>query len=200
MARADERYPDMLATSRAEWRAWLETNHDTAPGVWVITYKKGSGGPRLPYEEVVEEALCFGWIDSKGGTVDAERTKLLVTPRKPGSGWSRPNKERIERLLASGLMTPAGLAKIEAAKADGSWRALDDNEAMIVPPDLDAALRTDPAALAGWEGFAPSVKKQLLGWVSSAKRPETRAKRIAETVLGATEGRNPIAYVPREKR
>lgn len=193
-------YPDVLMTNRAEWRAWLEENHVTAPGVWLVTDKKSSGKPYLSYEELVEEALCFGWIDSRGNTVDAERTKLLVTPRKRGSGWSRPNKARIERLVASGLMTPAGLAKIEAAKADGSWTSLDDIEAMIVPDDLDAALRADPEALAGWERFAPSVRKPLLQWIAFAKRPETRAKRVAETVAGAKEGRNPIAYVPKEQR
>lgn len=200
MPSVTDAYPEFLATNRAEWRAWLADNHETAPGVWLVTYKKASGKPHLPYEEVVEEALCFGWIDSKGNKVDAERTKLLMTPRKRGSGWSRPNKARIERLLANGLMTPAGLAKIEAAKADGSWTALDDIEAMVVPPDLDAALRSDAEAIAGWDQFAPSVKKPLLLWVASAKRPETRAKRIAETVAGAKEGRNPIAYVPQEKR
>jgi uncharacterized protein YdeI (YjbR/CyaY-like superfamily) len=200
MPSAVDAYPEVLATSRAEWRAWLADNHVSAPGVWVVTYKKGSGKPHLPYAEIVEEALCFGWIDSKSNTVDAERSKLLLTPRKAGSGWSRVNKERIERLVANGLMTPAGLAKIEAARADGSWTALDDIEAMVVPPDLDAALRADPAALAGWERFAPSVRKQLLGWVASAKRPETRVNRVAESVAGAREGRNPIAYVPKEKR
>ena len=192
-------YPDVLMTSRAAWRAWLEEHHATAPGVWVVTYRKASEGPHLPYEALVEEALCFGWIDSKGNKVDDERTKLLVTPRKKGSGWSRPNKERIERLMANGLMTPAGLAKIEAAKADGSWSALDDIEAMVVPPDLGAALRADPEALAGWERFAPSVRKPLLQWIAFAKRPETRAKRVAETVAGAREGRNPIAHVAKEK-
>ena len=198
--RADEQYPDFLATSRAEWRAWLARNHDTARGVWLVTYKKKSGKPHLSYDELVEEALCFGWIDSRGNTLDTERTKLMITPRKRGSGWSRVNKERIDRLLANGLMTPAGLAKIEAAKVDGSWTALDDIEAMIVPPDLDAALRAEPDALAGWERFAPSVKKPLLQWVASAKRPETRGTRVAETVAGAKAGRNPIAYVPKDKR
>lgn len=193
-------YPDVLITSPAAWRAWLEENHATAPGVWLVTYKKASGKPHLSYEELVEEALCFGWIDSKGNKVDEERTKLLVTPRKRGSGWSRPNKERIERLLANGLMTPAGFAKIEAAKADGSWALLDDIEAMVVPDDLDAALHADPEALAGWERFTPSVKKPLLQWIAFAKRPETRTKRLAETVAGAREGRNPLAYVPKEKR
>jgi uncharacterized protein YdeI (YjbR/CyaY-like superfamily) len=193
-------YPDVLMTNRAEWREWLAQNHETAPGVWVVTYKKASGGPYLSYEALVEEALCFGWIDSKGNTVDEERTKLLVTPRKTGSGWSRLNKARIERLTANGLMTPAGLARIEAAKSDGSWTLLDDIEAMVVPDDLDAALRADPEAMAGWEWFAPSVRKPLLQWIAFAKRPETRAKRVAETVAGAREGRNPIAYVPKEKR
>jgi uncharacterized protein YdeI (YjbR/CyaY-like superfamily) len=200
MPSAADAYPEFMAMSRAAWRAWLAEHHATAPGVWLITYKKASGKPHLPYEEVVEEALCFGWIDSKGNKVDAERTKLLVTPRKKGSGWSRPNKERIERLLANGRMTPAGLAKIEAAQADGSWTALDDIEAMVVPSDLDAALRADLEALTGWERFTPSVKKPLLQWIAAARRPETRAKRVAETVAGAREGRNPIAYAPKAKR
>ena len=200
MPNAAAAYPEFLATSRAAWRAWLEENHDSAPGVWVVTYKKGSGEPYLPYEALVEEALCFGWIDSKGNKVDAERTKLLVTPRRAGSGWSRPNKERIERLLGNGLMAPAGMARIAAARADGSWSALDAIEAMIVPPDLDAALRADVEALAGWERFAPSVKKPLLLWVTTAKRPETRARRIAETVAGARTGRNPLSSVPPEHR
>ncbi len=200
MPRADEQYDDFLATSRAEWREWLARNHATAPGVWLVTYKKGSGKPHLGYDDLVEEALCFGWIDSRANTVDDERSKLMVTPRKAGSGWSRVNKERIARLLAGGLMTPAGMARIETAQADGSWSALDEVEAMIVPPDLDAALRADPKALAGWHRFAPSVKKPLLLWVTSAKRPETRANRVAATVAGAKEGRSPIAYVPKEKR
>lgn len=200
MPSATDRFSDFLATSRAEWREWLARKHDTAPGVWVVTYKKGSGKPHLPYDELVEEALCFGWIDSRGNRLDAERSKLLVTPRKAGSGWSRMNKERIERLLANGLMTPAGLARIEAAKADGSWSALDEVEAMVVPADLDAALRADPDALAGWERFSPSVKKPLLFWILSAKRPETRVRRVAETVAGTKEGRNPITSVPKERR
>jgi uncharacterized protein YdeI (YjbR/CyaY-like superfamily) len=200
MPSVTDAYPEFLATNRAEWRGWLADNHETAPGVWLITYKKASGKPHLSYEDLVEEALCFGWIDSKGNKVDEERTKLLVTPRKRGSGWSRPNKERIERLIANGLIMPAGWAKIEAAKADGSWTFLDEIENMVVPPDLDAALRADAEALAGWERFAPSVKKPLLLWVTAAKRPETRARRVAATVAGAKEGRNPIAYVPKEQR
>lgn len=197
MPRVDESYDDVLAETRADWRRWLEANHATAPGVWLVTYKKGSGQPHLPWDDVVEEALCFGWIDSRGNKVDAVRTKLLVTPRRPGSAWSRVNKERIERLLANGLMTPAGQARIDAAQADGSWPALDEVEALVVPPDLEAALDADSAARAGWETFPPSVKKPLLWWVVSAKRPATRARRIAEIVMGAKQGRNPLAYRPK---
>lgn len=200
MPSAVDAYPEVLATTRAEWREWLTRNHETSTGIWLVTYKKASGKPHLSYDELVEEALCFGWIDSKGNKADAERTKLLLTPRKRGSGWSRPNKERIGRLLAAGLMMPAGLARIEAAKTDGSWTLLDDIEAMVVPDDLESALRADAEARAGWERFTPSVKKPLLQWIAFAKRPETRAKRVAETVAGAREGRNPIAYVPKEKR
>lgn len=200
MPRADEQYPDFLAETRADWRAWLEANHAAAPGVWLVTYKKGSGRPHLSWDEVVEEALCFGWIDSRGNKVDAARTKLLVTPRKPGSAWSKINKGRIEQLLAEGLMTPAGQAKIDAAKADGTWTLIDEVEAMVVPPDLAAALAADPAAAAGWDAFAPSAKKPLLQWLVTAKRSETRAKRIVAVVAGAVAGRSPLAYVPKEKR
>ena len=190
---ADESYEEFLAETRSDWRGWLERNHTTARGVWLVTYKKGSGKPHLPWDDVVEEALCFGWIDSRANKVDVERSKLLVTPRKPGSPWSRVNKGRIERLLAAGLMTPAGLAKIDAAKADGSWSAMDEVEALVVPPDLEAALAADPAACAGWERFPPSVKKLHLYRLASAKRPATRAKRVAETAAGAMQGWNPLA-------
>jgi uncharacterized protein YdeI (YjbR/CyaY-like superfamily) len=195
--RADETFDHILAETRDDWRAWLAANHATAPGVWLVTYKKGSGQPHLPWSDVVDEALCFGWIDSRGNKVDAARTKLLVTPRKPGSGWSRINKEKIERLHAAGLITPAGQAKIDAAKADGSWTLLDDVEALVLPPDLAAALAADPAAAAGWDAFPPSAKKPLLWWLASAKRPDTRAKRLAGVLNGAKEGRNPLAYAPK---
>ena len=126
--------------TRQEWRAWLEQHHQQPKGVWLISYKKATGKPRVEYDEAVEEALCFGWVDSKANKLDEERTMLWVAPRRAGSGWSRPNKERVERLLAAGLMTLAGLVKIEAAKEDGSWYALDAVEALEVPPDLAAAL------------------------------------------------------------
>jgi uncharacterized protein YdeI (YjbR/CyaY-like superfamily) len=113
-------YPQVEVPSREALRRWLEANHESSAGIWLVTYKKGD--PRyLPYNDVVEEALCFGWIDSKARGLDERRTQLTLTPRRPGSNWSDPNKERVERLLALGLMAPAGLAAIERAKEDGTW-------------------------------------------------------------------------------
>ena len=167
--------------SRAEWRAWLEQHHTRPDGLWVITYKKTSGREYVSYEEIVEEALCFGWIDSKGNKLDEERTMLWCAPRKPGSKWSRPNKQRVDKLLAAGWMHPAGLAKIEAAKQDGAWTALDAVEALEIPADLKRALAANKDARSYFDGFPRSVKRAILEWISNAKRPETRAKRIAET-------------------
>ena len=122
-----------------------------------MTWRAGSGGPRISYEESVEQALCFGWVDSKGRSLDAERTMLWFAPRKRGSGWARTNKERIERLTAAGLMAPAGHAVIEAAKADGSWTLLDDVENLVVPDDLAAAFAAHPPAREHWDAFPRSV-------------------------------------------
>jgi uncharacterized protein YdeI (YjbR/CyaY-like superfamily) len=164
----------------AEWRAWLAENHDRPGGVWLVMWRAGSGGPRIPYEGLVEQALCFGWIDSTGRRLDAERTMVWFTPRKARSGWSRINKERIDRLVASGEMTPAGLAPIEAAKADGSWTLLDDVEDLVVPDDLAAALAAAPPARAHWDAFPRSAKRAILVWLLQARRPQTRARRVAE--------------------
>lgn len=172
---------------RAEWRAWLEENHTRPEGVWLVSYKLAAGKPRLEYEDAVEEALCFGWVDSKGNKLDDERTMLWMAPRKPGSGWSRPNKERVEKLIRSGQMAPAGLAKVEAARQDGSWNALDAVEALEIPPDLAAALDANQPARQNFEAFPRSVKRGILEWISSAKRPETRAKRVEETATLAAK-------------
>lgn len=175
--------------TRADWRAWLEQHHARTDGVWLISYKKATGKPRVEYDEAVEEAICFGWIDSKGNKLDDERSMLWFAPRKPGSGWSRPNKERVERLMAAGLMAPVGLAKIEAAKQDGSWYALDAVEALELPPELDAAFAANTTARQYWDAFPRSVKRGILEWIANAKRPETRAKRIEETVRLAAENK-----------
>ncbi len=169
-------------TNRAEWRQWLADNHDQAPGVWVIRYKAYTNKPGISYDELVEEALCYGWVDSLPRKLDDERHMLMVTPRKPKSGWSKINKGRVERLIAQGLMTPAGLAKIEAAKADGSWNALDEADALVVPDDLRDALAANADAQRHFDAFPPGSRKIILQWVASARKPETRAKRIAETV------------------
>ncbi|MGH9118542.1 MAG: YdeI/OmpD-associated family protein, partial [Acidimicrobiales bacterium] len=184
-----EAYEQLIIRSRSEWRAWLADNHDRSPGIWVVTYKKAGDGPHVPYAEVVEEALCFGWIDGRGRRLDDQRTRLLVTPRRPASGWSRVNKERIARLLAAGAMTPAGIVVVEAAKASGTWVAFDDIENLVEPDDLRRALDADPVARGNWEGFPPSARKAILVWVTSAKRPDTRARRVRETVEEAAAGR-----------
>jgi uncharacterized protein YdeI (YjbR/CyaY-like superfamily) len=150
--------------------------------VWLISYKKASGKPRFEYDEAVEEALCFGWIDSKPNKLDDERSMLWFAPRKAGTGWSKPNKERVEKLIAAGLMAPAGLAKIETAQQDGSWNALDGVEALEIPPDLSQALAANATAQRYFEAFPRSVKRGILEWILNAKKAETRAKRIEETV------------------
>ena len=176
--------------SRADWRAWLEANHASSEGAWAITFKKASvpdGAEYVSSRDLNEECLCFGWIDSKPGKVDDERTALLCSPRKPGSGWSKVNKERLEPLLTAGLVAPAGLAAIDAAKADGSWTKLDDVDALAVPDDLAAAFDGFASARSNFDAFPPSARRGILEWIGQAKRPETRAKRIAETARLADE-------------
>ena len=167
--------------TRAEWRSWLEQNWSRTEGIWLVSYKKDTGKPRFEYDEAVEEALCFGWVDSKPNKLDDQRSLLWFAPRKRGTGWSKPNKERVERLIAQGLMAPPGLAKIEAAKQDGSWTALDAVEALEIPPDLAEALASYPAAGKNFDAFPRSVKRGILEWIVNAKKPETRAQRISET-------------------
>jgi uncharacterized protein YdeI (YjbR/CyaY-like superfamily) len=187
----DERFQP---ADRAAWRAWLAANHATATGVWAVTYKRTAGKPVVGYDDLIEEALCFGWIDSRPGKLDDERTMLRFTPRRKGSVWSRPNKERVERLIAAGSMTPAGLRAVEAARDDGSWDALNEVDALLVPPDLAAALAEDPAAARGFASISASTKKPILFWVASAKRPETRERRIAEVLRYVAAGRSPLEW------
>ena len=172
--------------SRAAWRAWLADQHAASPGVWVVTYKKGRG-PHVPYGDVVEEGLAFGWIDSKGRKLDEDRWQLLMTPRRPASKWSRPNKERIARLTEAGLMAPAGIAAVEAAKESGTWTALDLIEDLVEPDELRAALDADPDARRHWDAFPRSAKRAILEWIAAAKRPETRARRVSETARLAAQ-------------
>jgi uncharacterized protein YdeI (YjbR/CyaY-like superfamily) len=181
--------PTIHADDAQSWREWLAEHHATSRGVWLVTWRARSGrSPRLAYEDAIQEALCFGWVDSTGGTVDAERGKLYFAPRRPGSVWARSNRERVERLIAQGRMAPAGLAAIERARADGSWSILMSAERLEVPEDLSAALAADPAARQAFTSFPPSTRQTLLSWVATAKRPATRASRIARIVAAAARG------------
>ncbi len=171
--------------SRAAWRQWLTHHHRQGESIWLVTWKKGRG-PFVPYADVRDEALCFGWIDSLPRKLDDDRTMHLLSPRRPGSGWSAVNKARIEELEAMGLMTEAGRARIEAAKADGSWNALDG--AATTPADLQAVLAAVPKAAASFAAFSPSSRRGILEWIVAAQRPETRERRIAETARLAALG------------
>jgi len=172
----------VVPPSRAQWRRWLASNPDREEGVWIVYRKKSSDLVGPVYDDLVEEALCAGWIDSTARRVDDARVMQWFSPRRTGGVWSALNKQRIERLVDDGLMTERGQAVIDAAKADGSWSQFDDIDALIVPPDLRNALAANPAAQRAYEGLSASAKRQHLWWIHSAKRPATRAKRIEETI------------------
>jgi uncharacterized protein YdeI (YjbR/CyaY-like superfamily) len=167
--------------TRAEWRAWLEAHHQRPEGLWLVLWKKSSGKPALAYDDIVEEALAFGWVDSKTNGLDEHRSMLWLAPRKPGSLWSGPNKERVQRLQSAGLMAAAGQAKVHAAQCDGTWSALDGVEALDVPDDLHAALARHANAARHFNNFPRSAKRGILEWILQAKRADTRARRIDET-------------------
>lgn len=175
---------------RGTWRAWLEANHAASRGAWLVMNRQAARMSQ--YEEAVEEALCFGWIDSTTGRVDEQRNKLYFAPRKPRSVWAASNKARIERLIASGRMAPAGLAVIERAKANGSWGLLDSVDRLEVPPDLAAALAARPQAAATFASWTPSVRRQALGHIVQARRPETRADRIRKIADAAARNVRPF--------
>jgi len=168
--------------SRKALRAWLEENHGTATTFWLITYKKHVAGLYVPYGEIVEELLCFAWVDSRTRRVDEDRTMLLVSPRKPGSNWSASNKQRVADLEKRGLMTASGRKMVASAREDGSWNFLDDVENLIEPEDLAKALNKNARARRNFDSFIPSARKVILLWIKTAKRDETRAKRVRETV------------------
>lgn len=167
---------------RAAWRRWLQRNHTRTVGIWLVFDKKSADGHRpLSYEDIVEESLCFGWIDSLPRKLSTTQSMIYVSPRKPRSVWSALNKRRLPPLIENGLMTAAGLAKIDAAKADGSWSVLDAAESLEIPPDLSESLSKLPPASTHFAAFPPSTRRGILWWIHSAKRPETRAQRVAET-------------------
>jgi uncharacterized protein YdeI (YjbR/CyaY-like superfamily) len=186
MARGDQ-LEVLYDMDRAKWRRWLKRNHDRSTGVWLVISKKGARRKGISQQEAVEEALCFGWIDSRVNSMDEEGFKQLMSPRRRGSIWSKPNKERVRKMMEQGLMAPAGLSKVEAAKEDGSWGILDEVEEMRIPEDLENALRSLPPAKENFEALNSSYRKQVLYWVLSAKRKETRAKRVEEVARLAAE-------------
>lgn len=174
---------------RASWRRWLTRHHASSPGIWLVFDRATHRPDRLPYADAVEEALCFGWIDSTTRSLSTTQYCQLFTPRKPRSTWSKLNKTRVARLIADGHMRPAGLAAIERSKAHGGWASLDEVEALTVPPDLGSALDAERTARANFDALAPSARKGYLHWVSQAKRAETRAGRIAAVVALAVKGK-----------
>jgi uncharacterized protein YdeI (YjbR/CyaY-like superfamily) len=169
------RYEQTQAETRAQWRDWLARNHATSPGIWLVTWKKASGRPHLAYDDIVEEALAFGWVDSQPRTVDDQRSARLLTPRKPGSNWSRLNKQRVERLTAAGLMQPAGLAAVAAARANGRWTALEAAENLAEPADLAAAWTpTPPPATTGTPSPGPRAGPSWNGSATPGPAPPAR--------------------------
>ncbi len=172
----------------AAWRWWLAANHGQARGVWVASWRKASGREAVPYADLVEEALCFGWIDSTVNTFDDDRGLQLMTPRKPKSSWTRLNRRRVAELEAQGRMTDAGRRSVEVAKANGWWMLYDSVEDLIEPNELAAALDANPTARSNWNALAPSLRKQLLWSVVSAAKPETKAKRIERIVADVEAG------------
>lgn len=169
-------------TSRAQWRAWLRKHHARDTGIWLVHWKKAFPDKHIGYAAIVEEALCFGWIDSLPRKLDEQRTMLYLSPRTRKSVWSKLNKERVARLLAEGRMAKAGLAKVEAAKADGSWSALDAIEELEIPADLFKALARNAVAKRHFDAFTPSARKMILAWIGGARTPATRADRVRQTV------------------
>ncbi|MET0736553.1 MAG: YdeI/OmpD-associated family protein [Microbacterium sp.] len=181
----------VVAPDADTWRAWLVDNHAVSKGAWLVRPRPGSGLELVGYEDAILHALCFGWIDGPVRSFDETTGGLWFAPRRPSSGWAATNKARLLKLEAEGLMTPAGIRAVEVAKANGSWPVLDNAEALREPDDLAAALDAVPAARAAWDSFPPSSRKLGISHVDAARRPDTRAARVAKIVADAVEGTRP---------
>lgn len=191
------------AHDRHELRAWLEKNHHVSQGMLLLTYRRSTGKPRPEIGEIVEELLCFGWIDSKLVKLDEERTMLLCTLRRSRSIWSKVNKERVEWLSAAGLMQPRGLEAVANARKNGSWDSLNDVDSMVEPQDLRNALDTVPEARRHWEAYPASYRRRVFYWLYSAKRPETRRTRVGRVVSATAlntrvHGETQVSVAPNE--
>ena len=180
--------------SRTDWRKWLETNHRSEQSVWLVYYKSSTKVASLSWSEAVDEALCFGWIDSTKKTIDEERYMQYFSRRKPNSTWSKINKEKVAKLIQNNLMTKAGFDSIETAKQNGTWLIMDDVEKMIMPEDLRIALNKNESSMEFFQSQSKSIKKTMLHWVVIAKRIETRKKRIAEIARLAAKGIRPNQF------
>lgn len=177
-----------------DWREWLAQNHDSKQSVWLVCYKKQANIPTISWSDAVDEALCFGWIDSTRKSIDDQRFIQFFCRRKPNSAWSKINKAKVERLIAEGLMMQAGHESILKAKENGSWTLLDEVEELLVPEDLHKKLSENEIAAAYFEGLSKSVKKNILYWIASAKRTETRQNRINEVATLAAQKQKPKQF------
>lgn len=195
---ADDGLPTLPFASGADWEAWLEENHAEADGIWIKVAKKGSGIPSVAYPEVLETALCFGWIDGRREGLDDRWFLQRYTPRRRRSKWSKVNRENAERLIAEGRMRPAGLAEVERARADGRWQAAYDSPGrMTVPDDLRRELDTRPRARALFDRLTSQNRYAILYRLDDAKKPETRARRLAKFVAMLEAGETPYPQANR---
>lgn len=190
----EESIETICPANRQAWRRWLQKNHDKKKSVWLIYYKKESSKPTFPWSDAVDEALCFGWIDSVRKPIDDEKFIQFFSKRKAKSTWSKINKEKVQRLIDEERMSTAGLEVIKIAKQNGSWSILDSVEDLIVPPDLKKEFKTLPGSKQYFESLSKSVRKAILQWLVLAKRPETRQKRIREIAELAAQGLKPKQF------
>lgn len=184
--------------SAVDWRNWLQKNHQKEENVWLVYYKKTSGKPTVAYTDAVDEALCFGWIDSKAVGIDEEKFKQFFSRRKPTSVWSKINKAKVEKLIASNKMTQAGFQSIAIAKENGTWTILDAVEELLIPDDLEKLFSKAKKAKDNFLAFSRTDKRNILQWIALAKRPETRLARITEVVNLANENKKPKQFTPKK--
>jgi uncharacterized protein YdeI (YjbR/CyaY-like superfamily) len=177
-------------TNREDWRAWLKENHDKEQEVWLIFYKKHTGKPVIPYDDAVEEALCFGWIDSIIKRMDDEKFSRKFTPRKADSKWSELNKKRVKKMIQQGRMTEAGVVLINAAKKSGKWEeVISQPKELNIPPGIKDAISANKKAWENFNQLAPSHQRQYIGWITTAKKEETRQRRLKEALEILAQGK-----------
>lgn len=194
MEKGSKNIEQFCPKNQQDWRAWLVENHKDNESIWLVFYKKKSPNYNLSWSDAVDEALCFGWIDSTKRSLDNERYIQYFTKRKPKSNWSKVNKDKVKVLIETELMQEAGFKTIEIAKENGSWTILDEVEALIVPKDLTEEFKKHKGSLEYFESLSNSVKKTLLYWIMMGKREETRNKRITEIAERASKNEKPRPF------